>query len=301
MTETLRGIFAIAATPFDDMGTLLWDDFCGQSDWMVRCGAHGFVWPVMASEYTVISFHERVQGIKLAVDTVAGRIPVVIGVADTSKAGAVALAEEAGTAGADAIIAMPPWATKLGSHDLVRDYYRELGEASGLPIVVQNVGAPLGSSLPGSFVVELCREIPLVQYLKEEKAPMGRSLSEVISFNEPAVKGVFSGGWCRWLVSDHMRGVSGSMPGSHMADVDARMWDLLEEGRVEEARPILDARVVLENAIAAMPHFAGKEVLKRRGVISCSSSRGFGPKALDAVESSEMDYALGLLEPYFVA
>ena len=91
------------------------------------------------------------------------------------------------------------------------------------------------------------------------------------------------------------------MPGSHMADVDARMWDLLEEGRVEEARPILDARVVLENAIAAMPHFAGKEVLKRRGVISCSSSRGFGPKALDAVESAEMDYALGLLEPYFVA
>ena len=84
MTQPFRGIFAIAQTPFTDSGEILWDDFEVECDWIVRAGAHGFVHPVMVSEFTVLSFPERVQAMGNAVRTVAGRIPVVIGVADTS-------------------------------------------------------------------------------------------------------------------------------------------------------------------------------------------------------------------------
>ena len=89
----------------------------------------------------------------------------------------LALAEAAGQAGADAIIAMPPWQVKLGTQDLFRQYYEALADAGGVPVFIQNVGPPLGSSLSGQFVVELCRDIPLVQYLKEEKNPQGQSVS----------------------------------------------------------------------------------------------------------------------------
>ena len=299
MAETFRGIYSIASTPFDDRGDLIWDDLEREVDWIVRCGAHGFVWPVMASQFTVLATQERVRGMKLAVDTVAGRIPVVIGVADTSKAGAVALAEEAQKAGADAIIAMPPWATKLDSHDLVREYYVALAEAAGLPVFIQNVGPPLGSSLPGRFVVELCRDIPLVQYLKEEKAPQGRSLTEVLGFEEPAVKGVFSGSGCLWLVSEYKRGIAGCMPGPHLTDVDARIWNLLEAGEEDEARTIHNAKVALENALRGMGYGAGREVMRRRGVLTQVGSRGAGAGALDADDLEELDIVMGLVEPYF--
>lgn len=300
MADTFRGVFAIVQTPFGRMGDLDWEDFERECDWIVRAGGHGLVWPVMASEYTVISYPERIEGMGIAVRAVAGRIPVVIGVADTSKAGAVSLAEEAGKAGADGIIAMPPWATKMASQELVEDYYRALADAAGIPVIVQNCGGNLGSSLPGEFVVELCERIPLVQYLKEEKPPQGHSISEVLSLKSSEVKGVFSGASCRWLIPEYKRGVCGNMPACTITDIDAHIWDLLEEGEEEEARRIHNAKLVLENSLASMPRRRGrKEILVRRGVISHPYGRNLGSEKLDDVDMAELDYALSVVEPYF--
>jgi 4-hydroxy-tetrahydrodipicolinate synthase len=301
MVRPLRGIFSIAQTPFSDIGDILWDDFEYECDWIVRTGAHGFVYPVMVSEFTVLSYAERVQAMNIAVRTVAGRIPVVVGVADTSKDGAARLAGEAARAGADVVIAMPPWGTKLASHDLIEDYYRALARAGGLPIFVQNAGPPLGSSLPGAFVVELCHKIDLVQYLKEEKPPQGQSLSEVIELSGPETKGVFSGGNCRYLIAEYHRGVSGSMPPSHVADLDAQVWDLMEAGEEARAHEIHNAKIVLENAILGLPGrvMACKEVLVRRGVLSSSAVRGRGALRLDDHDRAALDYALSLVEPFF--
>ena len=71
MTKPVRGIFAIAQTPFDGDNNLLWDDFERECDFIARSGAHGFVWPVMASEFTVISYPERVEGMRAAMPRAA--------------------------------------------------------------------------------------------------------------------------------------------------------------------------------------------------------------------------------------
>ena len=86
MEKTLRGFYAIALTPFNEVGDLLWDELARECDWIVRAGAHGIVWPVNDSEQYVLSAAERVEGFKLLVQAVGGRIPVVAGVADNSKA-----------------------------------------------------------------------------------------------------------------------------------------------------------------------------------------------------------------------
>ena len=294
-----RGIFNILQTPFDETGDLLWEDFERESDFLVRAGSHGYVWPVMASEFTVLATHERIEGMQRAVDIVAGRIPVVIGVADTSKAGAVRLAEEAARCGADGIIALPPWATKLGSRALIEDYYAALASASGLPTIIQNIGPPMGAGLSADAIIELCEKYPLIQYVKEEKDPQGHSVSEVIEKQSEAVKGVFSGASAKYLISEHKRGVCGNMPACVLPDLDARIWDLMEEGREAEAREMHNAKTVLENALGSMPYRARKEVLRRRGVLSCTASRNVGPLVLDQYEVEELDYAMGIVEPYF--
>jgi dihydrodipicolinate synthase/N-acetylneuraminate lyase len=298
-TGNWRGIFNILQTPFDETGDLLWEDFERESDFLVRAGSHGYVWPVMASEFTVLATHERIEGMRRAVDVVAGRIPVVIGVADTSKAGAVRLAEEAGRCGADGIIALPPWATKLGSRALIEDYYAALADAAGLPTIIQNTNPPMGAGLSADTIVELCEKYPLIQYVKEEKNPQGHSVTEVIEKQSPAVKGVFSGASADYIVSEHKRGVCGNMPACVLPDLDAQIWDLMEEGREAEARAIHNAKIVLENAMSNMPYRARKEILRRRGVLSCTASRNVGPLLLDAYEVEELDYAMSVVEPYF--
>lgn len=299
MSKPFRGIFAIAYTPFDEGGNLLFDDLGRICDWVARSGAHGLVWPVMASEFTTISFPERVQGMKVAVQAAAKRVPVVIGVSDVSKAGAVALAEEAAKAGADAVIAMPPWNVKMESHALIEEYYRAIAQAAGVPVVVQNAGAPLGSALPGSFVVELCRKIPLVQYLKEEKSPQGHAVGEVIQLGGQDVKGVFSGSPCYWIFSEYRRGICGTMPGSYIPDVDAQIWDLLEAGREAEARRIHNAKLVFENSMRIIPYpQAAKEVLLRRGIISFAAARHVRRIIMDKEDIAELEYGLSMIAPY---
>jgi 4-hydroxy-tetrahydrodipicolinate synthase len=294
-----RGIYAIVQTPFNRAGDLIWEDFQSECDFVART-THGLVWPVMASEFTVISCAEKVQGMKLAVEAVDGRIPVVIGVADTSQAGAVDLAREAGKAGADAIIAMPPWATKLAGEDLYEAYYRALADAAGIPVMIQNCGPPLGSSLPGKRVVELCRQIPLVQYLKEEKPPQGHSVQEVIDLGGEDVKGVFSGASALFIIPEFKRGVCGNMPAVVLPDVDAQIWNAMEAGDEERAREIHQAKLVLENALDSVRmRRARKEVLMRRGVIKNPYARGQAKEELDAVDIAEIEYALEAVAPYF--
>jgi 4-hydroxy-tetrahydrodipicolinate synthase len=255
----------------------------------------------MASEFTVLATHERIAGMKRAVDVVAGRIPVVAGVADTSQAGAVRLAEEAAQAGVDAIIALPPWHTRLGSLRLVSAYYTALANAAGLALFIQNTNPPMGAGLSADSIVELCEGHPLIQYVKEEKSPQGHSVTEVIEKKSPAVKGVFSGASAKYLISEHKRGVSGNMPACVLPDLDARIWDLMEAGQEAKAREIHNAKIVLENTLGNMPFRARKEVLRRRGVISCAASRNVGPLVLDAYEVAELDYAMGIVEPYLMA
>ena len=298
--KPFRGIFAIAYTPFDEHSDLLFDDLERVCDWVARSGAHGLVWPVMASEFTTISFPERVEGMKRAVQAVAKRVPVIIGVHDVSTAGAVALAQEAGKAGADGVIGMPPWSVKMESLQLIEEYYRRIAEAAGVPVIVQNIGAPLGSGLSAQFVVDLCRNIPLVQYLKEEKSPQGHSVSEVLALAGPEVKGVFSGAACFWIIPEFKRGACGNMPGSYIPDVDARIWDLLEAGNEEEARRIHNAKLVLENSMRSLPYpQVAKAVLMRRGIISYASARHARPVPMDKVDMAELDYALSVVSPYF--
>ena len=299
MSETLRGFYGIALTPFDEGGDLLWDDLEREFDWIARSGAHGLVWPVNNSEQRVLAFPERVRGLGLAVQAVGGRIPVVGGVADTSKAGAVALAEAAGKAGADAIIALPPWAAKLHSEALIEDYFRALADASGVPVFVQNLLPPVGSGLPSALIVELSKRIPLVQYVKEERDPHGPCVSEVISMAGPELKGVFTGGHLLGLVNGYLRGAAGNIASCELSDVYAQIWDRMEAGQEAEARMLQDLEAVFCRCIRTIPSVgARKRVLVRRGVFSSDALRNTGRPALDDVFEEELDHALELLQPY---
>lgn len=299
MTNQLRGYFPIALTPFSDDGDLIWDDLQREFDFIARSGAHGLVWPVNDSEFTLVSFPERVQGFSLAVDAVAGRLPVVLGVADTSRAGAVALAEAAAKAGAEAVIAMPPWDVKLGTAAQVTDYYRAIADAAGLPVVIQNLSGPRGSALTSQQIAGLCCDILLVRYVKEERFRHAERTSELVELMGDDLKGVFAGGWTLNVVALHRRGATGNMRGTSVPEVGARIWDLMEAGDEATARAIEERLDVLDRAKLAVQTVQGvKALLVRRGVFTSAAMRNTAPRVLDEALLHELFHGLDLLAPY---
>lgn len=301
MGKRFRGYFGIAMTPFNERGDILWDELQKEADWVVRAGAHGLVWPVNDSEFTRLCFPERLQGIKLVVDAVAGRIPVVIGVADVFTSGAVALTEEAARAGADAVIALPPARTTMAlDRALIKEYYRAIAEAGGIPVMVQNLSIPYGADLSTEFIVELCAEIPLVQLVKEERELQRERVSEIVAVGSPAIKAVFGGGTILGLVDGHKRGADGYLAASYVPDIDAQIWDLMEAGDEEGARRIEDALAVLEKARRGTPapYVDRKQILVWRGIFSCNAAR-IGTRPIDDAFRAELEYGYRAVEPYF--
>ncbi|MCA9176071.1 MAG: dihydrodipicolinate synthase family protein [Planctomycetales bacterium] len=79
----------------------------------------------------------RRQVVQESVPIVNGRLPVIVGVSDSSLADAIESAEFAAAVGADAIAATPPYYFPLSQAGLVQ-WYSELANGSPLPLLLYN-------------------------------------------------------------------------------------------------------------------------------------------------------------------
>jgi len=298
MKSGIRGVMAIAASPFDSQGVFLYDELERHVDWLVRAGSHGVCWPLGYSEFTNLSHEERLRGTQVVIDAVAGRVPVLIGASAQCTPEAVSFARRASECGADAVVAMLPRGYKAANYGMVRQYYQAIRDASLLPIFVQNQGSPW-AALPAATIVRLARDIDLVEYVKEEKPPQTRSCQEIMDLCGDDMSGVMSGGGGFYLIPEMKRGISGNFPGVPVVDIVVQIWDLWQAGRHEEAVNLSQLHQSYGYIWRGLPQGARKHVLVRRGVISTAHMRNSGIAQLDEGDERELDRALAILGPHF--
>ena len=299
MTESpgWRGVFTIPCTPFTDTGALDLASLRSQIDFCVAAGAHGIVAPVNASEAWTLSDEERRTVAEVLVETVAGRIPVVIGVSGGSTEAMIAFARHAATIGADAVIAQPP-SGPPGSLAAIEAAFRRLSEATPLPIVLQNIDPPFGTRLALDVVARFVQEIPRLDWVKEETAPSGQAISAELALAGPAMRGVMGGMAGRYLLDEYRRGACGTMPACEAADVHVQVWDALEAGDERRARDVFNRLLPLLN-LEARSLGVVKAVLVRRGVIATDYMRQHSGNPLDDDDRRELDVTLADLRDLF--
>jgi dihydrodipicolinate synthase/N-acetylneuraminate lyase len=288
-----RGVFTIPVTPFDERGEVDEASLRREVDWCVRAGAHGIVAPVNASEGPSLTDEERKRVARIVVEATAGRIPVVIGVSGVSTQASALYARHAREAGADAVIAMPPYGVRLVDAESVFAFYRAVAAAAGeLPVFIQNWSGPAGTAMSAPQLVRLLTEIETVSYLKEETVGASHMMTAVLEAAGDACQGIMGGIGGRYLLDEHRRGACGTMPACQATDVHAAIWNALDAGREDEARRIFNRLLPLLNMEAAFGVALYKEVLKRRGVIAHTTTRGGAAPALDAFDHRELDAIL---------
>jgi dihydrodipicolinate synthase/N-acetylneuraminate lyase len=292
--RTWRGIFVIPQTPFDESGEIDAESLNRVIDFCVESGAHGIVYPVMASEFFVLSDAERIQltpGIVERVRQGNPRCPVVMGVAGNCTQSAVALARAAQEAGADAVIAMPPFVQKYRDDDVFR-YFEAIDRVVSVPIFIQNAGV---AAQGVKSLLKLAREIEHVHFLKEEVAPALHNISAVVDAAEPQVWGVFGGMNAQDLFQELRRGAQGNMPGAPFVDLWVHWFNLWDAGRREEAE-------ALHRRLQPLINRAGppKLSLHKRGIIPTTKTRSvMGAGSFDAHDQRERDAFWPELEAAF--
>ncbi len=300
MAGKMCGIFAIPQTPFQrsEKGYLELDEesLRREVNFCVEAGAHGIVMPVMASEFHVLCEDERRRIAKIVVEETRSRIPTVIGVSSVNTRMAVELSKHAQEVGSNAVIAMPPYVSKL-SFEQIYEYYKAISDAVDIPVFIQNAGPPLGSALSPNLVARLVKEIKNIKYVKEEVPPEGHSITAVLESCKEDVMGVFGGAGGRYLIEELERGAAGNMPACEFTDILVEIYNRYSRGDKAGARELhLEFLPLINLTVGEGPIM--KEVLRRRGVLRTTYSRTFQP-ALDKYDFVELEKNLRSVERHF--
>ncbi|MGE3065785.1 MAG: dihydrodipicolinate synthase family protein [Hyphomicrobiaceae bacterium] len=218
--QSYRGVFPVAPTPFLEDGAL---DLEGQRrvlDCMIDQGVDGICILANYSEQFVIDDDERDTLMRLCLEHVAGRVPVIVTISHFSTRIAEARARKAAEAGGAMLMLMPPYhGTGLRADETgIVEHFGRIADAGRLPIMVQD--APLsGVALSVSFLAQLARDIPLVRYFKIETPGTAAKLRGLIAAGGSLIEGPFDGEEAITLMADLDAGATGTMSSALLPDL----------------------------------------------------------------------------------
>ncbi|HEX2032880.1 MAG TPA: dihydrodipicolinate synthase family protein [Chloroflexota bacterium] len=290
----LQGIFPIIYTAFHADGRI---DERGERrivDYLIGAGCHGLAATGGASEAAKMTLDERKWLLEVCVEQAAGRVPLIMGCSTESLEDSIELVRHAGGLGVRAAFGLLPRAQQsLRGEELtaaVIAHYEALGQASEIPIMVQEVAQPI----PPQAIVAVHERCPNVCYVKEEAPDTGHRLSALREASGDRLR-IFSGG--NNLLDDLARGAVGAIPGSiGVADLSTA-FNRHQQGDRRGARQAFNHFLPLSHWRRQFGLLGAKEVMRRLGVIDGAYLRPPAEQHLDAYDLRELDEIMAMQGP----
>lgn len=268
-----RGIISVLQTPFTDNGDVDLISLGRLVEHAISAGVHGFLVPAVASEVAYLSSEERRTIVDLALRTVAGRVPVIVGASADSAPESVSYIRGMDRTGAlGYLVAVPAFVYER--QELAEGFFGEIADGSRLPMVIQDLQFG-GYGLRLETMKRLWESMPTLAGFKVETVPAGPKYT---ALRETFGERVFvAGGWAiPQMIEALDRGVDALIPESSMVSVYRAVYDFFVAGRRDEAtalfRRLLPVLTFTNQEIGTSVAFF-KRLLRRKGVFRCEKMR----------------------------
>lgn len=159
------GAFTALVTPFKD-GAIDEDAYRALIEWQIEQGIDGVVPCGTTGEAATMTHEEQGQVIKICVEQVKGRIPVIAGAGSNNTKEAIQLTQLAKKAGADAALQITPYYNKPTPGGLV-EHFKAIAAECSIPMVLYNVPGRTGLNCLPSTVARIASAVPEVKAVKE--------------------------------------------------------------------------------------------------------------------------------------
>jgi 4-hydroxy-tetrahydrodipicolinate synthase len=160
----LSGMISTVVTPFDENDEVDLELLRGEVKYLLGEGVTAICACGSTGEGQTLSLEESVAICRTVVEEVAGRVPVIGGVIQNSTAQAKRYALALKEAGVDALQITPVHYVFAPSAAETVAHYRELGEATDMPIILYNV---VPWALVPIDVIEQLADVPQVVAVKQ--------------------------------------------------------------------------------------------------------------------------------------
>ena len=170
MGQSWAGVGTALVTPFRSSGDIDEPAFRALVERQVAGGVHFVVPCGTTGETPTLSPEERDRIVRLTVETVGGRIPVLAGVGGYDTAEVAALAAHTETLGVQGLLSVTPYYNKPTQEGLYQ-HYAAIAAKTSLPLIVYNVPGRTGVNVEPRTLARLAA-IPNIVGVKEASGNM---------------------------------------------------------------------------------------------------------------------------------
>ena len=156
--DFLRGSIPPLITPFQN-GKVDFEAYAGLVEFQVKNGSHGILVNGTTSEPASLTVEERNKILDVAVEAVAGRLPIVAATGSQNLQETSVLTDHAEKAGADALLIVTPYYSRPPQRGLV-EYYKVLGKKTKLPWMIYHIPGRAAVSVTLDTLDKISRACP---------------------------------------------------------------------------------------------------------------------------------------------
>ncbi len=233
----LTGIIGYPVTPFSRDNKQIDLDKLGRViDVLLEAKVDAIAALGSAGEAAYLSEAEWKQVAEYTVQYVAGKVPVIIGIAELTTAQAVNYAQHAHQIGADMIMLSPFSYYKLSEAEIFQ-HYETVASASPLPIMIYNNPATCGVDMSPAFMLSMVKRIPTASMIKESTGDIQR-MHKIYTLSEGKVP-FFNG--CNHMALEALNaGASGWCTAAPclIGDKPKQLFDAIKQGENEKAQAL---------------------------------------------------------------
>ena len=186
----LKGMGDALITPFKEDDSVDYEALGRLVDYLIHNGADYLVVLGTTAETPTLTENEKNAIIKLVVEKVNRRIPIVLGVGGNCTWAIVEKLKNDNFEGIDAILSVCPYYNKPSQEGLYQ-HYKAIAQATELPIILYNVPGRTGVNMTAETTLRIARDFENVVAVKEASGNITQ-MDDIIK-NKPANFNVISG------------------------------------------------------------------------------------------------------------
>lgn len=160
-----NGVYPALTTKFTTDDALDLPAFAHNLQAQLEAGVDGIILGGSLGEASTLSNTEKETLVKFAVETIAGRVPVVMNIAEGATREALQLAQNASEWGASALMLLPPMRYKADDRE-TNEYFKAVARNTDLPIMIYNNPVDYKIEVTLDMFAELLT-FPNIQAVKE--------------------------------------------------------------------------------------------------------------------------------------
>jgi 4-hydroxy-tetrahydrodipicolinate synthase len=230
-----KGVFPAVTTKFHADGSLDMDLFFKNIDFQLESGVHGIILGGTLGESSVLSQEEKITLTKETVDYVAGKVPVILNIAEGATQDALFWAAKAKELGASGLMMLPPMRYAADAREVVA-YFKAVANSTDLPIMIYNNPVDYKTLVTIDMFAELS-DCSNIQAIKESTRDISNVTRMINRFGDryQLLCGVDT-----LAMEELLMGAVGWVAGLVCAfpKETVTIFNLVNEGKIEEARKI---------------------------------------------------------------